>query len=172
MTAGSAAGSGRLATPAFIRLTAAVLLFFVAAGMFVPATPRFAAGPLGGDALAVGLVVGSFSLSSILLRPLAGRWTDRRGRRLMLIAGSVLQVMAAAGHLAADSLGVLVVARLLLGGAEAVFFVGAVAAATDLAPESRRGEAVSLLSTALYLGVAIGPILAEALYAAGGYAWV
>jgi MFS family permease len=156
-------------TPAFIAVSASVLGFFVASGMFLPATPRFTAGPLGGDAFAVGLVVGSFSISSLLLRPFAGRWADRRGRRLMLIVGAVIQVGAAAGHLAADSIAMLVAMRLLLGAAEAIFFVGGMAAATDLAPEERRGEAISLISTSLYLGVAIGPFLAEWLYGASGY---
>ncbi len=159
----------RLITPAFVGIAASVFGFFVASGMFLPATPRFTAGPLGGDAAAVGLVVGSFSVSSLLLRPFAGRWSDRRGRRIMLVSGAMLQVVAAAGHLLVDSLALLVVMRLLLGAAEAVFFVGGVAASTDLAPEGRRGEAVSLISTALYLGVAIGPILAEFLLDASGY---
>src|SRR3990170_3375551 len=159
-------------TPAFLGISASVLAFFVAGGMFLPATPRFTAGPLAGDALAVGLVVGSFSVSSMLLRPFAGRWADQRGRRIMLIAGALLQVFAAAGHLVADSIALLVVMRLLLGAAEAVFFVGGMAAATDLAPERRRGEAISLISTSLYLGVAIGPVLAEWLYGVAGYAAV
>lgn len=172
--ADQAPGDLNLLTPAFLGITLSVLGFFVASGMFLPATPRFTAGPLGGDDFAVGLVVGSFSISSLLLRPLAGRWADRRGRRIMLIAGAALQVVAAAGHLVVDSLIVLVFMRLLLGAAEAVFFVGGLAAATDLAPERRRGEAVSLISTGLYLGVAIGPVLAEWLYGMSGYAavWV
>jgi predicted MFS family arabinose efflux permease len=88
----------------------------------------------------------------------------------MLIVGAALQVVAAAGHLVVgDSIALLVLMRLLLGAAEAVFFVGGMAAATDLAPERRRGEAISLISTSLYLGVAIGPFLAEWLYTASGY---
>jgi MFS family permease len=171
------AGAGRderLMTPAFLGISASVLGFFVASGMFLPATPRFTAGPLGGNDLAVGLVVGSFSISSLILRPFAGRWADQRGRRVMLIVGAALQVVAAAGHLVADSVILLVLMRLLLGAAEAIFFVGGMAAATDLAPERRRGEAISLISTSLYLGVAVGPVLAEWLYGVSGYAaiWI
>ena len=161
-----------LVTPAFLAISASVLAFFIASGMFLPATPRFTAGPLGGDAFAVGLVVGSFSVASVFLRPFAGRWADRRGRRVMLITGALIQVAAAAGHLVADTVPMLIVMRLLLGAAEAVFFVGGVAAVTDLAPEERRGEAVSLISTSLYLGIAIGPILAEWLYGTSGFAAV
>lgn len=169
MTPVAADRDPRLFTPAFAAVGAAVLGFFIASGMFLPSTPRFTADALGGSDAAVGLVIGSFSVSSILLRPFAGRFADRRGRRLMLIVGSGLQVAAAAGHLVATTIPLLVAMRLLLGAAEAVFFVGALAAATDLAPEHRRGEAVSLISTALYLGVAIGPILAEWLLGQAGY---
>ena len=40
-------------------------------------------------------------------------------------------------------------------------FVGAATAAQDLAPSSRRGEATSYFSVAVYGGLAIGPILGE-----------
>ena len=164
----------RLLTPAFLAIGLATLTFFVGSGLFLPSIPRYAAGPLLADDFAVGLVVGSFSLSSIALRPFAGRWADQRGRRIMLIAGAALQIVAAAGHLIATTVPVLVVMRLLLGAAEAVFFVGTAAAATDLAPEKRRGEAISLISTALYLGVAIGPVVAEYLLDVSGFAaiWI
>lgn len=168
-TAVAATGDERLLTPAFLAIAASVLAFFVASGTFLPATPRYSAGPLAAGDFGVGIVIGSFSLSSIALRPFAGRWADRRGRRLILIIGAILQVAAAAGHLVATTVPLLIVMRLLLGAAEAVFFVAAMAAATDLAPEKRRGEALSLISTALYLGVAIGPVLAEWLLGSSGY---
>jgi MFS family permease len=169
LTPAARSDAARLLTPAFAGIFAAVLVFFVASGLFLPATPLYVAGPLLGDDLAVGLVIGSFSVASIALRPFAGRWADRRGRRVMLITGAALQIVASAGHLVATTIPVLVAMRLLLGAAEAVFFVGALAAATDLAPEKRRGEALSLVSTALYLGVAIGPLVSEWLRAESGF---
>ncbi|MCI0344562.1 MAG: MFS transporter [Chloroflexi bacterium] len=172
--ASAPADDARLLTPAFLAIALATLAFFIGGGLFLPSIPRYTAGPLLADDFAVGLVVGSFSLSSIALRPFAGRWADQRGRRIMLIAGAALQIGAAAGHLIATTVPVLVLMRLVLGAAEAVFFVGAAAAATDLAPEKRRGEAISLISTALYLGVAIGPVVAEWLLDLSGFAaiWI
>lgn len=61
----------------------------------------------------------------------------------------------------ADSLPELVALRLATGLGEAFFFVGAATAITDLAPEGRRGEALSLFTLASYTGVAIGPLLGE-----------
>jgi predicted MFS family arabinose efflux permease len=53
--------------------------------------------------------------------------------------------------------------RLLLGVAEAAFFVASIAALMDLAPPSRIGEAISYNSLGLYLGLAFGPPLGELL---------
>jgi MFS family permease len=159
----------RLLTPAFVAITVAMLAFFTSGGLFLPTIPRFVVGPLGGSAGTVGLAVGAFALSSLLMRPLAGRLADRRGRRPMLVLGSVIAVAATFGHLLATSLAVLVVMRLVLGVGEALFFVAALAAATDLAPEDRRGEAISYASLAIYLGAAIGPLLGEAAFGALGF---
>jgi MFS family permease len=166
------AGREPLMTPAFTALSAAVLAFFIAGGIFLPATPRFAIGPIGGNEIAVGIVVGAFSISSVLMRPFAGRLADRRGRRIGLIAGAVVTVAAALGHLVATDVPTLIVMRLLLGIGEALFFVAGIAAATDLAPEHRRGEAISLVSLSLYLGIAIGPVVGETLLAWSGFAAV
>ena len=165
---------GRLMTPAFLALSAATLAFFVSGAVFLPVVPRYTVGPLRGDDFAVGLVLGAFALSSLLMRPFAGRLADRRGRRLILIAGAVITVGASFGHLAADTIPLLIVMRLLLGVGEALFFVAALAAATDLAPDHRRGEAISLISLSLYLGLAIGPVLGETLLTASGFtaAWL
>jgi predicted MFS family arabinose efflux permease len=64
--------------------------------------------------------------------------------------------------------------RVLLGIGEALFFVAGLAAATDLAPERRRGEAISLISLSLYLGLAVGPVIGEAILAGWGFAaaWI
>lgn len=161
-------------TPAFLALSAATLVFFVSGAVFLPVVPRFTVGPLRGDDFAVGLVLGAFAISSLLMRPFAGRLADRRGRRIILIVGAVITVGASFGHLAAGTIPVLIVMRLLLGVGEALFFVAALAAATDLAPDHRRGEAISLISLSLYLGLAIGPIIGEVLLTTSGFtaAWL
>ena len=157
------ADPGRLLTPAFVALTLSDLAYFTAAGILLAGTPLFVTGPLGGSELGVGVAMGSFSLSTLLLRPWAGRWTDRHGRRLLLVAGAALFTLVTLGHLAVDNLFALVVLRLLLGVAEAIYFVAGFAALADLAPPQRAGEALSLNSLALYLGIALGPLLGQAL---------
>jgi MFS family permease len=78
------------------------------------------------------------------------------------------------GYLLARSAPAIVGLRFLTGIGEAFFFVGAAAAIADLAPEERRGEALSLFSLALYAGIGLGPIFGEAAVDALGFgaAWI
>ena len=163
---------GRLFTRDFAWLSLAVLVFFVAGGILIPVTPLFTREVLLGDKVAIGVVAGAFAVASLLMRPFSGRLSDQRGRRIALLIGAAISVGAAAGHLVASSLEILIVMRVLLGIGEALFFVAGLAAATDLAPEKRRGEAISLVSLSLYLGIAVGPLLGEFIRGTWGYAAV
>lgn len=171
---GASPDPARLFTPAFITLGICELAYFLAAGLTIPLTPLFAEGPLGADELWVGITVGAFSATALVLRPFAGRTADRRGRRWLLIGGALLAAAILAATAFTTSLAVMVVLRLLLGVAEAFFFVAGFAALADLAPPGRTGEALSFNSLALYLGIALGPALGEWLLDAGGFtvAWL
>ena len=153
----------------FLLVTAATFAYFVAIGVLLPTLPVYVRDSLGGGEVAVGVSVGAFAVTSLLLRPFAGRVGDRRGRRVLLLAGGSLAALSALGYLLAESIPVLLAFRLLAGVAEACFFVGAAAAINDLAPDSRRGEAVSLFSLALYGALAVGPVLGELVLDAIGY---
>jgi MFS family permease len=159
----------RLATPGFVILAAATLAFFVAGGLVLPIAPRFAKLALGADALGFGLSIGSFAIASLLLRPVVGWSSDRYGRRPLLIGGSLVTIVGLLLHVVAADLLVFTIARCALGAGEAFFFVAALAAASDIAPEERRGEALSYLSLSLYLGIAIGPPVAEWVFRMGSY---
>lgn len=164
----------RLFTPAFIALTLSELAYFTAAGLIIGITPFFVTGPIGSDEAGLGLVAAAFAVTTLVLRPYAGRLSDRRGRRPLLIGGAALVVVVMLAHLLTMNLVALVGLRLVLGVAEAFYFVAAIAALADLAPRGRTGEALSFNSLALYLGLALGPILGQLLLDAAGFgaAWV
>jgi len=163
-----------LLTPMFLTVAFAELAYFTADGVLLPALPRYVVGPLGRGDVAVGIVMGAFSISAFFLRPWAGGEADRRGRRILMVAGASLFALSVAGYLVAGSIPVLVGMRLLTGAGEALFFVGALAANVDLAPPERRGEAFSFASLALYIGIGAGPFLGEAAIDRFGFegAWI
>jgi MFS family permease len=152
-----------LVTPVFVLVTVATFAYFIGIGATLPTLPVYVDGPLGGGPLGVGVGVGSYSVTALFLRPFAGRVGDRHGRRILIVAGACLVAASIAGYLAASSIAILVAMRLVTGVGEAMFFTGAASMVNDLAPEERRGEAVSYFSLALYGGLAIGPLFGEGL---------
>ena len=163
----------RLFTGSLILLTAAELAYFTAAGIAIYALPMFVTGPVGADMAGAGIAFGAFAVSALLLRPISGRLCDTWGRRPLLIVGAVLCAVSMMLTAHAGSLAAVIALRLILGVAEAAFFVAAIAALADLAPPSRIGEAMSINSLGLYLGLALGPPLGEVLVKTSGFtsAW-
>jgi MFS family permease len=163
------AGRPRLVTPTFLLIAAASLAFFTSAGLTLPGVPLYVEGPLGGSEVAVGLAVGVFSASALLTRPFAGRLGDTRGRRPLMVIGAGLVGASILGYALASSVAVLTVFRLFTGAGEALFFTAATVAVVDLAPEERRGEAVSFFTLALYIGIGVGPAIGEWIIDAFGF---
>lgn len=159
----------RLVTARFAALGLAALAYFFAEGLLVPAVPRYVAGSLGAGDVAVGVAVGAFNLTALVLRPWAGRLADRRGRVGLMVVGAAIYGLSVAAYGLADDVAVLVALRLLTGVGEAFFFVATLTAMSDLAPAERRGEAMSLFSLSLYAGLAIGPPVGEAIAGALGF---
>ncbi|MGH2731979.1 MAG: MFS transporter [Actinomycetota bacterium] len=156
-------------TPAFGLVGLATLVYFAAIGTLLPVFPRYVRGPLRGGNLLVGLAVGSFSFGALVLRPWVGRLGDRRGRRLLLMVGAAVVSLSLVGYVIATTLALLILFRVLGGLGEALFFVGAASAITDLAPDRRRAEAMSLFSLAVFGGLSVGPMLGEAVLAGSGF---
>jgi MFS family permease len=151
----------RLLTPAFVEITGAALCYFIAIGVVAPVLPRFVEDSLGGGGFAVGLSVGAFAISAAALRPAVGHLGDARGRKVLVLGGASIAGISIFGYALANSLAAIIGMRLLTGVGEAAMFVGAATAVQDLSPSSRRGEAASYFSVAVYGGLAIGPILGE-----------
>ncbi len=170
----ASASAQRLLTPQFLAVSLATLAYFTGDGVLIAAVPRVVAGPLGAGNIAVGLVVGAFSVSAFLFRPWAGRLSDQRGRRPLMVAGAGLFAASVLGYALVTGPAALAALRLVTGVGEAFFFVGAVTAFTDLAPPERRGEAMSLASLGLYVGIGVGPLLGELAIERSGFtaAWV
>src|SRR3954453_15018687 len=168
------ASEERLLTAAFVALTLSDLAYFTASGLLIGVTPFFVTGPLESGTAGLGVAIGAFSVTTLVLRPVVGRMADRSGRRRLLLAGAGLYAVIIAAHVLVQTLWMLVVARLLLGAAEALYFVAGFAALADLAPVGRAGGGLRFNSLALYFGVATGPLIGQVLLGWAGFnlVWV
>ena len=162
--------TSRLLTPVFVRVWLATLGAFASFGVILLALPLYVSDELEYGSIGVGIAMGSASVTAILFGPPAGRVADRRGRRAMIFGGAVVMVACYLALALEPSLPLVVVIRLFAGAGEAAFAIAVLTVAADLAPIDRRGEAMSLVTTASYLGLTIGPVAADFVLGDGRFA--
>jgi MFS family permease len=126
-------------------------------------------GPLGAGDVAVGVVTGVFALTAVVGRPIAGRFADARGRRMVVVIGLLLAALGGAVYLIPAGVPGLIVARLILGVGDGWMFTAGAVWMVDLAPQDRRGQAIGIFGLAIWGGLAVGPVIGETLLSAGGY---
>ena len=151
----------RVLTRPFVLTVLAEFAMCMSIGMLLVILPVYANDELGVGSFGVALAIGAVSPMILLSQPLAGRIGDRKGRRVLIVAGALIAAVSVAAYSFAGSLELLIAFRLFTGLGEAMLLVGAATMITDLAPEKRRGEALSLYSLGLWGGLALGPILGE-----------
>lgn len=89
-----------------------------------------------------------------------GRWSDVLGRRPVLLAGIAFALASAAVFLVADSVPVLLVARVLSGLSAGVFAGTATVAVIEAAPPSWHSRAAAVATVVNIGGLGAGPLVA------------
>lgn len=124
---------------------------------------------LGGSAFHAGLMSGIGLLSAVLLRLVFGPMTDDRGRRLPLIIGNIVFMLAPVGFWLANSVPTLVVMRALQAIGPAAFLGAVSALSVDLSPPSLKATGLGVVGIFKSLGAAVGPPVALGVAAAYGF---
>jgi MFS family permease len=160
------------ATPprfAFAGVFAHTFCGLLAVGAVLPVLPGFVKGRLGYGDFAVGVVIGCYAVSGLLLRPVAGRLADRRGRKWTALGGSLLLSAGGFLYLAPGGLAGLIAARLVIGVGEGTVFTACSAWVVDLTPPARRGRMLGLFGLAVWGGLSVGPLLGSLVHNLTGY---
>lgn len=155
---------GALSWP-FLRLYLLTLLYFSANAILNVIIP------LKGDALgatntAIGLVMGAYLFTTMLLRPWAGYIIQKYGaaqvlRAILLVNGLALILYTFTG------LGGYFVARMLQGVCTAFFSMALQLGIIDALPDKDRSQGISLYSLCASMPGMIGPLLALGIWQAG-----
>lgn len=143
--------------PGFGTIWSTVALDLVGFGIILPILAiygeRFGASPT-----TLGFLVSSFSLAQFIFSPLLGRWSDRIGRRpviLLSLFGTALGSVITGG---ATSVWMLFLGRAVDGASGASVSV-AQGAVTDVAEPEDRARLLGLLAAAFGVGFVLGPAL-------------
>ena len=108
-------------------------------------------------AVHVGLLTGLYALMQFLFAPLWGRWSDRVGRKPLVLIGIAGYAIAQALFGLANSLWLFYGARIIGGILSAAMFPVVTAYVADLTSEDERSRGMAWEGTAVSLGVMFGP---------------
>jgi MFS family permease len=142
--------------------------FFIAAGALLIAmlgttlpTPLYAIYQqrLGFDASWLTIIFSIYAAGVIAALLAVGSWSDRLGRRPMLLAGLLMGAISAGIFLCTDSITGLLIGRLFSGLSAGIMTGTATVAVIELAPKTFK-NATLMATAANMLGLGIGPLLA------------
>lgn len=149
-------------------LFAAGLLFWSSLASLLPTLPLYIE-DVGATKQQIGFVMGCFAIGLLLFRPFVGRLADQHSRKIVLIIGLSVAVIAPLGYMVVQSLPLLMAIRAFHGISIAAFTTGYSALVADIAPAKNRGEVIGYMSLVNPLGMAVGPALGGFLQAEVGY---
>lgn len=135
-----------------------LLIVMVGFGIILPIMP-FYAQSMGASATHLGLLFATFSLMQFIFSPWWGRYSDRIGRRPVLLLGLVGMALSFVLLGLAQALWMLFAARLLGGLLSSAVLPTAMAYVADSTDHRQRGQSMGLMGAAMGMGLIFGPAI-------------
>jgi len=141
------------------KITVLMINMFIAIGSFgivIPILPAYLES-INQGGTAAGLMIAIFAGAQFLFSPIAGKWADQYGRRIMIILGLAGLTLSMFIFYAFDSIWWLYFSR-FIGGIGAALLVPAIFAyVADITTFEQRAKGNSYVSAAMSLGIVVGP---------------
>lgn len=133
-----------------------LFIAFLGIGLVIPVLPTIM-NELNLTGKIVGYMVAAFAIMQLLVSPIAGRWADKFGRKIMIIVGLIFFSISELLFGLGKTVEVLFISR-MLGGVSAAFIMPAVTAfIADITTAETRSKALGYMSAAISTGFIIGP---------------
>lgn len=133
-------------------------------GLIFPVLPEFLK-LFGASGKEAGTLVAVFGLAQFIFSPLAGKWSDKYGRKKLIIGGLALFSLSNLIFGMATDLWMLYLSRFIGGVGAAMMIPSMMAYVADTTTIETRGKGMGLIGASMSLGFVIGPglggILAE-----------
>ena len=146
-------------TKDFILLILSNFLMYITYYAILSALPIYLVTDLNASKMQVGVVVGTYTIASVLVRPFSGFALDRFGRRTIFLSALVIYSLLFAGYLVAITLTSIILLRFAQGLTWGITTVAGSTIATDSIPASKRGEGIGYFALSTTLGMSVGPII-------------
>lgn len=152
-------------------ITACLSYFLVACtfSLLMPTIPIFLSEELGVEPTRIGVVLSSYVLALLLIRPFSGSLVDRYARKPLLLFGIAMYVAVFIGYYFAATVLFFIVLRFVHGLFWGLSTVSANTVAIDIIPASRRAEGIGYFGVNSNIAMALAPFIGVKIYDGYGF---
>ena len=159
----------KLFTRSFLNLTVSNFVMAIAFYFITPIMALFMVDTMDAGNDQVGIVMFSFSIAAIIIRPFAGYLLDSHNRYRLYLASFILFTSSFLGYPFASTFMFLLFLRFYHGVTWGAVSTASNTLAVDLIAESRRGEGIGVFGLSMTIAMAIGPAMAMSMSQKVGY---
>lgn len=157
----------KLVTPSYCFILVANFLLYFGFWLLIPVLPFYLSEVFRSEGAAIGIILSSYSLAALCIRPFSGYFLDTFSRRPFYLLAYFLFMLMFLGYLGATTLFIFVLCRMIQGIAFGMVTVGGNTLVVDIIPSSRRGEGLGYYGLTNNTAMSIGPMTGLFLYDAG-----
>jgi MFS family permease len=153
----------------FTLLTLSNFLMCCAYYSLISTLPVYISRQLQAPESLVGIVMASYVVAAILIRPFCGFSLDRYGRKGIFLASLLVYALIFNGYLVANTIFVMILVRFGHGLTWGLTTTSNSTVAGDIIPESKRGQGFGYFGVSTTAGMALGPLIGTVIFEHGGY---
>jgi len=153
----------------YINVCIANFLMACSFNLLMPSIPLYITEQLGVVQTRTGIVLASYTIALLVVRPFSGYIVDLYSRKRVLLVSFICYVSIFFGYFWATTVLILVLVRFLHGIMWGMASVSNSTLAIDLVPAERRAEGVGIAGTFMNVAMAVGPFIAIHIYQEQGF---
>lgn len=111
----------------------------------------------GSTKVEIGILIGAFGISSLILRPMIGRALLKIPEKKFMLAGGILFAFTSLSYLFAPPFWPFFIVRIFQGIGSAFFFTAAIVLIPNITPESYRGQSIGYFFLSFNISMALAP---------------
>jgi MFS family permease len=146
----------KILTHEFILCFLAQFTFTCVFHLLTPTLPIYLS-RLESSEVEIGILIGTLSVSSLVLRPFIGRALLRISEKKFMVVGALLFVLTSISFLFAPPFWPFLMVRIFQGIGVAFFYTASVTLIANITPETHRGQSISYFYLSFNIAMALAP---------------
>ena len=156
----------------FVQCCISYFLMNFAFYMLMPTMPVYLVEELGISTSEVGMVLSSYTIGLLCVRPFSGYLVDCFSRKPLYVFAFTIFACLFAGYWFAMTVYTIMAVRFIQGGFMGLTSVSGNTITIDVIPSKRRGEGMGFYGLTINLAMSLAPLVAVGLYDRHGFFWI